>query len=383
MSIVTNDQAIYRPTYAKIHLDHLRENYLNICHLIPEKHIFAVIKANAYGHGAGVVAKELSKQRQIEGFCVALLEEACALREEDIQNLILVLGIIPPQYIHIAVNNHISLTAPSLLWLKEVYDSYKQQKLTKKLHIHLKLDTGMNRIGIKTQKECFDILKFLKDHNDVFYLEGIFTHFASSGSKDEHYYQYQISYFEYLLSVFSNETIPYIHVENTGAVLWQDNQLSNTVRLGIGLYGLSPEGDKRSLPVELKPVLSLESELNMIKYVKPGECIGYDSTYITEQYEWIGTVPIGYADGIRRSLQGAEVIVAGQKVPIVGRICMDQLMVKLPQEYPVGTKVIFIGAEEECVNSIDELANYAQTISYELLCGITDRVPRIYINGEV
>ncbi|MDZ5474582.1 alanine racemase [Bacillus sp. 31A1R] len=369
------DQSLfYRDTWAEVDLDCIMENVRNMKKHLPEEvELMAVVKANAYGHGDEQVA-----QVALEGgatyLAVAFLDEAISLRRKGIQAPILVLGASRPEDINVAVKYNLTLTVFQKDWLNQA-----RKILTNKapIKIHLKLDTGMGRLGIREQSEIVDIEQILQVEKR-FYLEGAFTHFATSDELNESYFKEQLERFETMLSWF-NIKPKLIHASNSAAALRMPNAHFNGIRYGIGMYGLTPSLEIQDiLPFPLKEAFSLHSKLVHVKKVTKGEKISYGATYESNEDEWIGTLPIGYADGWIRKLQGQKVIINGIKVPIVGRICMDQCMIKLPYELPVGTEVTLIGTQGNEHISINDVAEKLETINYEVPCLISSRVPRMY-----
>ncbi len=341
-----------------------------------EKKLFIVVKANAYGHGAIQVAK-IAEKAGANGFCVALLDEALQLRQANFIEPILVLGVIDPIYAKLAAVNDISLTAPSFSWIEKAGQYLKNSKLPK-LNIHLALDTGMGRIGFQTNAELIDALEKIKALSSVLNFEGVYTHFATADEKNVSYFNCQYRKFKQFMKNLS--FIPrYVHVANSATFLWHHIKEANMVRLGIASYGLNPSGTGIGSPYPLYPALSLRSDLIFVKKVKKGQSIGYGATYKANNDQWIGTVPIGYADGISRKLQGFSVLVDGKYCPIVGRVCMDQFMIKLPQKFSYGTPVTIIGKSKNKVITVNDIASYIGTINYEVLCNFSDRLKRIYI----
>lgn len=337
--------------------------------------IYAVVKADAYSHGAVEVSKVAIKAGAT-GLCVSNLDEALELREAGILEPILILGVIPEQYAKLAQEHHLTVTVASLSWLKNVLKA-RELSQTNPLKIHLKVDTGMHRIGFYQLDEFLDTIKLIKKQSTVV-LEGIFTHFATADEQDDTYFNVQVERFNTYLNALE-EKPKYIHCANSATALWHKACQSNIIRLGIGMYGVNPSGGEVSLPYPLKPAMSLSSELVFVKKLPAHEKISYGATYETNESEWIGTLPIGYADGWHRHLQGFELLIEGEKCEIVGRICMDQLMIRLPKEYPVGTKVVLIGESNgQKITAID-VAEYAKTISYEVMCDLGNRLNRRYI----
>ncbi|WP_064091070.1 alanine racemase [Rossellomorea aquimaris] len=369
----------FRDTWAEINLDNLYENVTNIRKHIPQDvRMFAVVKANAYGHG-DVQTALTALEAGAHGVAVAFLDEALSLRKAGIQSPILVLGATRPKDVKMAAEQQISLTTFSQEWLVEA-----EKQLTKEdsLHLHIKCDTGMGRIGVRTIKELKEIEKCIATHSS-FELEGIFTHYATADELNDAYLEQQLKVFEEMLQSL-DELPPYIHSSNSAATLRKPNTYFNAVRVGISMYGLSPSAEvKPELPFPLRPVFSLHSRLISTKELSAGEKISYGATYETGEKEWIGTIPIGYADGWLRRLQGQHVIVNSKRAPIVGRICMDQCMISLPDPLTPGSKVTLIGKQGQEEITMDEIAQKLDTINYEIPCIISTRVPRIYLrNGE-
>lgn len=371
--------ASHRNAQLKINLGAIAQNVKNEVSRLPEgTQMFAVVKANGYGHGAVPVAKTAA-ENGATGFCVAVLDEALELRQAGLDQPILVLGITEPKDAVLASANNVSLSVGSLSWLQEATKDLQEQ--TKQLKIHLAIDSGMSRIGFIEDEEFVAANDYLNDHQAEFEVEGMFTHFASADTAQTDYFNYQVERFNHLKSLLRVEP-KYIHVANTATSLFHEACHSDLVRFGIGIYGLNPSSAPGATdlvpPFEIKPALSLTTALSFVKQIHKGSGVSYGSTYIAEGDEWIGTVPVGYADGWQRSLQGFEVKVGDIYCPIVGRICMDQFMVKLPNELPVGTPVELISANPTAKNSLKAAADKIGTIHYEVACLFTSRLPRIY-----
>ena len=371
---------IHRPAAVYVDLAAIRQNIKEeIKHLRPEQKLFAVVKANAYGHGAVRIAREAVKVGA-SGFCVAILDEAIELRQAGIVQPILVLGVTPEKYASLAAVNGISLAVPDLKWLQEAESELSQNHL--QLKIHLAVDSGMGRIGFSEDEEFIAANDFLLN-NPNFNVEGMFTHFASADSSDDSYFQSQVDRFDHFKSLLKLKP-RWIHVDNTAASVFDKKVHSDLVRFGIGIYGLNPSSNPTSPDLEtaikLKPALSFVSELVQVHTIHKGQGVGYGSTYIADKDQIIGTVPVGYADGFIRKFQGFKIKVGSEYCPIVGRVCMDQLMVQLPYEMPVGTKVVLISNDPDAPNSIKKAADYVDSIHYEVACLLDDRLPRKYYN---
>ena len=369
---------IHRPAAVYVDLSAIKQNIeQELSHLEPGQKLFAVIKANAYGHGAVKVA-QLAAKNGVSGFCVAILDEALELRRAGITQPILVLGVTPEEYATLAAKNDISLTVPDFEWLNTADQELNNTGL--QLKIHLAVDSGMGRIGFSEDEEFLQANDFLLD-NPHFEVEGLFTHFASADSSDDTYFKTQVERFEHLKSLLKVKP-KWIHVDNTAASIYGKKVHSDLVRFGIGLYGLNPSSNPSTpdLPaqIRLKPALSLESELVQVHTIHKGQGVGYGSTYIADCDQIIGTIPLGYADGFIRKFQGFKIQVGDEYCPIVGRICMDQLMVRLPYEMPTKTKVVLISNDPTAPNNIKAAADYVDSIHYEVACLLDDRLPRIY-----
>ncbi|MCO6531065.1 alanine racemase [Lactobacillus sp.] len=372
---------IHRPAAVYVDLSAIKQNIeQELNHLEPGQKLFAVIKANAYGHGAVKVA-QLAAKNGVSGLCVAILDEALELRRAGITQPILVLGVTPEEYATLAAKNDISLTVPDFEWLNAADQELNNTGL--QLKIHLAVDSGMGRIGFSEDEEFLQANDFLLD-NPHFEVEGLFTHFASADSSDDTYFKTQVERFEHLKSLLKVKP-KWIHVDNTAASIYGKKVHSDLVRFGIGLYGLNPSSNPSTpdLPaqIRLKPALSLESELVQVHTIHKGQGVGYGSTYIADCDQIIGTIPLGYADGFIRKFQGFKIQVGDEYCPIVGRICMDQLMVRLPYEMPTKTKVILISNDPTAPNNIKAAADYVDSIHYEVACLLDDRLPRIYREG--
>lgn len=369
----------YRNAQVMIDLDAIRTNVKQLKETLPERTaVFAVVKADGYGHGSIKVAKA-ALNAGADALCVAILEEAVTLREAGIDAPILVMGYTNPVFAGVAEQYDIQLTAFQLDWLQKA-----KQHVANKVCVHIKLDTGMGRLGLRTEKDVHTFLEALNDAK--FEVSGVFTHFAKADTKDDNYYRYQDEQYKKLIrpiKAIYKQSIVY-HTGNSAASMQFPSDMYDAVRFGIGMYGLYPSNYlKNHPPFDLKPALTLTTELVHVKQLPSGEKISYGLTYETTKDEWIGTIPIGYGDGIQRRLQGFDVLVEGKRMPIVGRVCMDQCMVRLDQAYPVGTKVTFVGRDQDEMITLEEVADHLGTINYEVSCLLTSRLPRHYQNENL
>ncbi|WP_413627635.1 alanine racemase [Fructilactobacillus vespulae] len=338
--------------------------------------MFMVVKADAYGHGAVQVAA-IAKAAGATGFCVALLDEAIELREAGfVEEPILVLGITDVELLPVIEKYDVTVTVSSLKWILDSKRLMPELNLHKPIKIFLALDTGMGRIGLRNLAEVQEFVGNV-ENDELINLQGVYTHFSTADSADNSYFEGQVQQFKKLMQGFKTKP-RYVSVANSATSLWHDYTGSNVIRYGISAYGLNPSGEALESPFKLEPALSFTSELVYVKKVTAESSIGYGATYQANEAEWIGTVPVGYADGVSRKMQGFEVLVNGIRCPIVGRVCMDQFMIRLPQEFAVGTQVTIVGKDHDQVITLQDLANQCGTIHYEIACGFSNRLPRVY-----
>lgn len=353
----------YRDTYALIHLDYLKDN-VNLLYQKVKKPMMAIIKANAYGHGYQQVADVLKDHPSIAMFGVATLKEAIDLRHAGVNKDILVLGAIPLEDLDMVIDNDITLTLYSKEYMQEIIYLYHHYKPVK---VHIKIDTGMNRLGFKTKEEFEDILKQCPPH--IFQVDGVFTHFATADDErqDEAYFQQ----LEQFYNIIGEHQFKYIHCQNSASMMYHDATKSSLTRIGIAMYGVDPSGEECE---SLKQVMSLYTKVAMIKKIKKGEHIGYGYTYQAKEDEYIATVPLGYADGFIRANQGRHVYINGKEYPIVGRVCMDQMMIKVDESVKIHDQVEIFGEHITLARMAKEL----HTIPYEITCLVSERVERVY-----
>lgn len=364
----------FRPTRAIINLEAIKQNVLRLKeHLKTGVQIMAVVKANAYGHGDVEVAAT-AIEAGASMLAVATPEEALHIRKHFPNIDILILGYAPVSFAPFAAKENITLTVFSSDWVDQV----KALTLSNPLKLHIKIDTGMGRIGVTTIEDLMNLYKAISSSDNLL-VDGVFTHFATADEEDETYFNHQVSKFEQFISSLPVKP-RIVHAANTATMLIKDQQLQyDAVRFGISMYGLAPSAYvKTKLPFPLQTAFSLETELVEVKLIQPGQSIGYGATFTATEPSYIGTIPIGYADGLIRKYSGQHVLVNGTRAPIIGRICMDQCMILLPAAYNIGEKVTLIGKQQNEEITIDEWAEKVETINYEVPCIITSRVPRIY-----
>lgn len=365
----------YRPTTAVVHKDALQSNIQSLrSYLKKETAIIAVVKANGYGHGIVEVA-QVALEAGAKMVSVATPDEAILLREKGIESDILVMAPTTVAFAEKAADLGITVTVSDALWLQKVMPKTRHWK--NRLKIHVKIDCGMGRVGVRDQASLLSIIQLIQE-DEQFQLEGAFTHFPCADDGCIETTKLHFDKFKEMLQVFP-EKPKLVHASNSAATLLYPEYGLDAVRFGISLYGIAPSREvQEKLPFPLVPALSLESELSFVKKVEKGQAISYGATYTTETEEWIGTLPIGYADGLKRGLRGQEVLIQGERMPIVGTICMDQCMVRLPREMPVGEKVVLIGKQGKEEVLIEEWAERIHTIPYEIAVSISERVQRIY-----
>ena len=370
-----NSTKQYRPTKAVIHLGAIQKNIQSLrSYLQKETAIIAVVKANGYGHGIVEVA-QAALQAGAKMVAVATPDEAIVLRENGIESDILVMAPTTANFAKTAADLGISVTVSDTVWLQEVMA--KKENWEKHLKIHVKIDCGMGRVGVRSENELQQIIDHIR-HAKEFQIEGAFTHFPCADDGVVQTTGEQFKRFQQMLEVFP-EKPKMVHASNSAATLLYPEYGLDAVRFGISLYGIaSSDYVQEKLPFPLARALTLESELSFVKKMAQGQSISYGATYTTEADEWIGTLPIGYADGLKRGLRGQEVLIGGLRVPIVGTICMDQCMVKLPKEMSVGEKVVLIGKQGEEEITMEEWAERMKTIPYEITVSISERVQRVY-----
>ena len=361
----------HRPTKALINLEAIRYNIQQMGAHIPKGTLkWAVVKANAYGHGAIAVARAI--QDDVDGFCVSNIDEAIELRQAGIAKKILILGVSEVEFFSLAKDFDITLTVAGLEWLENLLAAESDLS---GLTVHLKIDSGMGRIGFRSASEAQQAQASLKKYGAN--VEGIFTHFATADEESDSYFKQQLDCFKGILDDLQ-EVPEIVHASNSATTLWHAETIFNAVRMGDAMYGLNPSGQVLDLPYELKPALTLESAIVHVKTVEAGACMGYGATYQADSEQVIATLPIGYADGWTRDMQNFSVLVDGQLCPIVGRVSMDQITIRLPKLYPLGTKVTLIGSDGNKEITATDVAAYRGTINYEVVCLLSDRIPREY-----
>ncbi|MBS7527982.1 alanine racemase [Fusibacter paucivorans] len=374
-----------RKTWAEIDIAKLIKNIEEVKRLThPGALITAVVKANGYGHGATKVAK-IFLDHGADRLAVAILDEAIELRKAGYSVPILILGFTPIEQLDEVVQYDLEQTIFSFESAQLLSNLAVVQK--KQVKIHLKVDTGMGRIGFEPSENTIETIKRIAALPNII-IEGIFTHFAIADSTDKSYTNAQFKLFEQFFHQLNDQgiQIPIKHCANSAAIIDLPEYHLDMVRAGIMLYSVTPTKDMLR-ETYLEQVMTLKTKIAHIKTVEPGESISYGRTFTAHRKTRIATLPIGYADGYPRGLSNkGSVLVKGMKAPIVGRICMDQCMIDVTDidDVHVDEEVVLFGQQGESFIAIDELAVTLGTINHEIICGINRRIPRLYIkDGEV
>jgi len=371
-----SETEIIRPTRVEVDLNVLKENFKKIKERVGKVKIMPVLKANAYGHGLVRIAQFYSEMKA-DYLGVAVVEEGILLREKGIELPILVLGGIWGNQIPLFLKHDLTITASSIDKLKQINETAEQMKI--KAKVHLKIDTGMERLGV----HYYNAEKFLEAAYKCKNLkvEGIFSHFANSESSDLTYSKMQLERFNGVLSYFEKHSIkpPIRHISNSGGILQLPEANFDMARPGIILFGVYPSKEVKRT-VEIMPALTWKSLVVYFKVTKPNHPVGYGSTWQTDHNVRAVTVPVGYGDGYLRSMfKKAKVIVNGERYPVIGNISMDQIVVNLEQGSAYnGDEVILLGSDGKNSITCEEMAEWAATIPYEILTNINTRVPRVY-----
>lgn len=382
--------SFYRPTRVELSLDALRHNLQAFRNAIPQGcRLMASVKANAYGHGAVEIARE-AERFGVDYLGVAFLDEALQLRKAGIQTPILVLGFVAADALSVAREHNITIS----LFRDDIIEAAAKLPADvngRKLKVHIKIDSGMGRLGVIGKDAAVSFIEKALQLPQL-EVEGMFTHYARADEADKKYTTLQYDRFREIAEYVEQQglPIPIIHAANSAAGIDTPHFAGGMLRLGISMYGLFPSEEVNQQRIELEPVMTLKTEVVMVKTAPAGWGISYGTRYVTKGEERIGTLPIGYADGFSRMLTGkAHGLVRGVKVPVRGTICMDQCMIALDPaasdaaSLPVepGEEVVLIGRQGNAVITVEEVAQQLGTINYEVICMLAARVPRIYVSG--
>ena len=369
-------------TYVTIDLDRIADNFSQIQQKVGVP-VMAIVKANAYGHGAIQIAREL--QNRCAFFGVSLMLEALELRKAGIHTPILMLGQIPTSAFETAICEGIR---PAIFRYEDALAlSETAVRLGVSAPCHLVVDTGMSRIGFQATEESADICAKIA-HLPGIVTEGLFSHFATADCKDLTRARLQAERFEAFCRMIADRgvEVKLRHMDNSAGIL-NFGKHYDLVRAGIVMYGMYPSAEVDTNALALAPALEWSSRITHVKTLEAGREISYGGSYVTKAPTVVATVPVGYADGYMRALSGRfYVLIHGKKAPILGRICMDQMMVDVTDipDAQVGDRVVLIGADGEERITMEEISKMAGSFNYEFVCGISRRVPRFYVkNGEV
>lgn len=375
------ENKIYSRVYAEIDLSNLLLNVKELTkNLTSNTKLLPVIKADAYGHGAVPIAKELEEMDSVHGYAVATVEEAMVLKRNQIKKPILLFSSLFKEQFDKIVENEFRATVfqyETAQLLSEI--ALKQNKTA---YIHLKIDTGMSRIGFFPNASSLDeIEKISKLENLV--IEGIFTHFSRSDETDKSWTYSQLDSFEQFIKQLEQRgiTIPFHHSSNSAATIDLNGADHNLTRPGIALYGLWPSEEVEKQKVNIKPVLSLKSQIAFIKTIPAGTPVGYGASYVSSKEVLLATIPVGYGDGYPRSLSNkGMVLIHGLRANICGRICMDQFMVDVSHipDVKIGDTVTIVGEDGADNIYVEELADLSGRFNYEFVCDLGKRIPRVF-----
>lgn len=355
----------FRDTLLEINMNNAFHNIEIIKDLNPNKKVIGVVKANAYGHGLISFSKILEEYEKVHSFGTATLDEAFSLRANGIKSDIIVLGGVSPLYLKVAYENNIILTINNLEFAKALVASKYP------INVHIKIDTGMNRIGLKTETELIECLNILK--GSKIRITGIYTH-LSSADDSKKYTEYQIEKFMKFLKYVDNSIL--IHIQNTAGVLNFSNlNFVNAIRPGIGIYGINV-GEKQ---IDFKELINLKTTILHVKEIETNECIGYNRTFVTENKSFIGTIPIGYGDGYKRCYRNLYGYIGNKKFPVRGNVCMDQTMLEIDSSVSYGDYINLIG--DGC--SIRQISEITGISPYEVLTSLSSRLYRKFsVDGK-
>ncbi len=366
----------FRPTYAHIDLSAIKDNIREIKKVIPSSTKFmAIVKANAYGHGAVEVSKA-AEESGADYLGVATLGEALEIRAASVRTPILVLSETPQQYVERLIDASVTQTVYTLEMAQALSDTARQKG--KKAKIHIKIDTGMGRVGV-LHKQAVELICKINDLPNVF-IEGVFTHFSKADDKKSSFTDKQFKIFTDIIAKLKGLGIdpPIKHAANSAAAILYPHTRLDMVRIGIAMYGLYPFVKGRK--IKIRPALSFKSKVIYLKKVPPGTTLSYGGTFVTKKNTCIATLPVGYADGFFRSMSNkGSVLIKGKKYPIVGRVTMDMTLADVKNDkIEIGDEAVLIGSQKNKSISADEIAGLDNTINYEVICSIGKRVPRVY-----
>ena len=366
-----------RATYAQIDLSAIAHNVSLVKKNAGQAEMMAVVKADAYGHGAIPVART-ALENGAKWLAVATAEEAEELRDAGFICPVLVLGALDEEDCALCVARGISVSVSNAEQLRWMHQAAKRENTTAKAH--LKIDTGFHRLGA-VPEQLPSLLEAFSHYPNV-KMEGMFTHFAAADAADDAFVDTQVLRFQQAEQMVQQAGFtPIVHISNSAATLRRPELRRDMVRAGIILYGYMPS-EEMPEKVDLWPAMSWKSMVLDIHTIEPGETVGYGRTYTAHEQRRVATLPVGYADGYRRALSNkGQVLVCGQRAPVLGRICMDHFMVDITEipQAEIGAEVVLLGRQGDQAIWADEMAGWLDTISYEILTDLSKRVPRVYV----
>ena len=375
----------YYRVYADIDLDAIYENVKNAKALLKkDTKMMAIVKADGYGHGAVEVARQIDEL--VDAYGVAILEEGIELRKAGFTKPILILGYTPKPLYPAMIRYDIATAVFTMEMAKEISDT--AVAMHKNANIHIKLDTGMSRIGFAITKESKEIIEQIAKLPGI-EIKGCFSHFARMDEKDKTKANEQFAKFTKMVNALEKDGVDLgiRHISNSAGIMEAPEVQMDMVRNGICLYGLYPSEEVQKERLPLKPAMELKAYVSYVKTLEPGVEIGYGGTYTTTKKTRVATIPVGYADGYSRCLSGkGSVLIHGKKAPILGRVCMDQFMVDITDidNVCVGYRVTLFGKDGDSCITIEEISAMAHSFNYEFVCDIGKRIPRVYYrHGKV
>lgn len=348
--------------------------------------IIAVLKTDAYGHGAIQIARLFESKDYIWGYAVATADEAIMLRDKGLKKPILVLGCVFPEQRAEMIDKEVRMTCYTKEMAEEISELSVQ--MGKMAYLHIKLDTGMGRLGFSICEESADIISEISNLPNLV-MEGMFTHFAKADETDKKFTQKQLDKYLWMKKALENRDLSftYYHSSNSAGIIDVKEANMDLVRAGISIYGMYPSEEVIKENVPLKPAMELISHVTYVKWIEDGASVSYGGTYISEGRRKIATVPVGYGDGYPRSLSNkGYVLIHGKKAPICGRVCMDQFMVDVTEidDVKFGDKVVLVGRDQEEYLPVEMLSELSGRFNYEFVCCLSKRIPREYLRkGEV
>lgn len=375
----------YSRVYAQINLDSILHNMEQMRQNISDgTKILGVIKTDAYGHGAVPIGRELERLDVVWGYATATVEEAGILRRNGLKKPILVLGASFPEHYEALAEENIRATIFSLQQAQQL-EAFAREA-GKKIFVHIKIDTGMSRLGFQVTRQAADEIAQIAGLPHIV-VEGMFTHFAKADEKDKTMTKDQLGKFREMEGLLRQRGLSalILHCANSAAIIDMPDTNLDMVRAGISLYGMWPSAEVKKENIDLQPVLSLKSRIVFLKELEAGRTISYGADYRTTGKQQIATIPVGYGDGYPRSLSGkGYVLIHGKRAPICGRICMDQFMVDVTHipEAKEGDTVVLVGRDGEEAITMEEIGELSGRFNYEFACDLGKRIPRVYVKNN-